>query len=192
MGAQKPAPHRVTLNPATYGTQNLEFLLAGDWLPPDYRSRYESVVRRIVERITPWFESTKIHRLHGDCHLGNLLWGTEGPFFLDFDDMVNGPAIQDLWLLLPNRSREQIEDLLEGYEEIRAFDRSTFRLIEPLRALRFVHYTAWVAKRWADPAFPQAFPQFGSHRYWKDETEDLEKQWELIAENDPSRSWQPS
>ncbi len=91
------------------------------------------------------------------------------------------PAVQDLWLLLPNRERALLEVLLEGYEEIREFDRSSLKLIEPLRALRFIHYTGWVARRWEDPAFPLAFPNFGTHRYWNDETEDLERQWSLIS-----------
>ena len=106
--------------------------------------------------------------------------------FLDFDDMVRAPAAQDIWLLTPGRDQETKyarESLLEGYTEFRAFDRSTLRLIEPLRALRFVHYTAWVARRWEDPAFPAAFPEFGSHHYWADETQDLEEQLRLIRES---------
>jgi Ser/Thr protein kinase RdoA (MazF antagonist) len=130
-----------------------------------------------------------VHRLHGDCHLGNLLWDGSRAFFLDFDDMVVGPAVQDLWLLNPGRdeeARSRWESLLEGYEDMRAFNRSTLKLVEPLRALRFVHYTTWIARRWDDPAFPLAFPEFGSHRYWSDETGDLERQWAIIREEGTS------
>ncbi len=186
VGASKPAQHRVRVGPDTYGLANLDFLLKGDWIPLEFRSRYEHTVRKICEAIRPKFDQISVHRIHGDCHLGNLLWNVDGPFFLDFDDMLRGPAVQDLWLLLPGRPseddevRRQMEAILEGYEQMRAFDRSTLSLIEPLRALRYVHYTAWIACRWEDPAFPLAFPHFGSHRYWSDETENLEQQLDLI------------
>ncbi len=180
IGAAKKAQHRIHLTPETYGTANLQYLLKNNVIPEEFRSRYERAVRGIVDHVTPWFKETKSQRVHGDCHRGNLLFGTEGAFFLDFDDMVVAPPVQDLWLILPSRERQKLELLLEGYEEIGDFDRSTLRLIEPLRALRFVHYTGWVARRWEDPAFPKAFPQFGSPRYWSDETEDLERQWRII------------
>jgi Ser/Thr protein kinase RdoA (MazF antagonist) len=184
-GASRKAPNRVKLDPTTYGLENLEYLLK-NWVPIEYRSKYETAVRKICSIIEPWFNElpeSAIHRTHGDCHLGNLLWNEQGPFFLDFDDMVRAPAAQDVWLLTPGRDAEaliQRDVLLEGYEEFRVFDRSTLKLIEPLRALRFIHYTAWVARRWEDPAFPAAFPEFGSHHYWADETQDLEEQLRLI------------
>ena len=183
VGASKPAQHRMKLTPDSYGISNLEFLLKGDWIPIDYRARYETAVRAICELVDPWFLETPAQRVHGDCHLGNLLWNNQGPFFLDFDDMVIAPPVQDVWMLVPGREDEdkrQRSVLLEGYEEMRTFDHTSLRLIEPLRALRFVHYTAWVARRWQDPAFPLAFPQFGSHRYWSDETDDLEEQLRMI------------
>lgn len=186
VGAAKSAQHRILLSPNTYGRANLEFLISGNWIPLEFQSRYRNVVERICEISEPLFNSTPSHRIHGDCHLGNLLWNPQGPFFLDFDDMVRGPAVQDLWLVVPGRdleARRQREVLLEGYEEMRLFDRTTLRLIEPLRALRFIHYAAWIARRWQDPAFPAAFPQFGTHRYWQDETEDLEEQLRLVLLN---------
>jgi Ser/Thr protein kinase RdoA (MazF antagonist) len=182
-GAARPARYRMPLTPATYGRANLAYLLDRDWIPIEFRLRYETAVNAICDRIEPWFDGVAQIRLHGDCHLGNLLWNDRGPFFLDFDDMVRGPAVQDLWLLLSGRDgggRRELECLLEGYEELRAFDRATLRLVEPLRALRFVHYTAWIARRWEDPAFPAAFPQFGTHRYWSDEADDLEAQLRRI------------
>ena len=188
VGAAKAAPHRIELNPSTYGLQNLEYLLS-NWIPLDFRAKYEAAVRDIcshrravVQGASAEGDSSRARRLP----LGNLLWNQEGPFFLDFDDMVRAPAAQDVWLLTPGRDQETKyarESLLEGYSEFRAFDRSTLRLIEPLRALRFVHYTAWVARRWEDPAFPAAFPEFGSHHYWADETQDLEEQLRLIRES---------
>jgi Ser/Thr protein kinase RdoA (MazF antagonist) len=185
VGASKAAQHRVTLNPMTYGINSLRFLQAGKWIPVEFETRFVSVVESICEKVEPWFQSARKQRVHGDCHLGNLLWSPSGPFFLDFDDMVIGPPVQDLWLLVPGRDAEAIYQrniLIEGYEEIRSFDRSTLRLIEPLRALRFVHYAAWIARRWEDPAFPQAFPHFGTHQYWSRELKDLEDQLKLIQE----------
>lgn len=183
VGAKREAPNRLAITPDTYGMANLEFLLERNFIPLEYGKRYESVVRKICELSTPLFIDVEYHRVHGDCHPGNLLWNQQGPFFLDFDDMVRGPAVQDIWLLIPGRdseSRNQMSWLLEGYQEMRDFKLSTLKLIEPLRALRFVHYSTWVAKRWEDPAFPLAFPEFGSHQYWADETADLEEQLRLI------------
>lgn len=184
VGAAKPAPHRIRINPATYGWANLEFLLKG-FVPSEYSGRYQSAVRSILEFAEPLFAAAPPPlRLHGDCHPGNLLLNGQGHFFfLDFDDMVVGPPVQDVWLLVPGRdaaSRASREVLLEGYSEMRAFDRATLGLLEPLRAMRFIHYSAWIARRWEDPAFPAAFPEFGSHAYWADETADLEEQLRVI------------
>jgi Ser/Thr protein kinase RdoA (MazF antagonist) len=193
VGAAREAPTRVQIGAETYGRQNLDFLLAGDWIPPEFRARYETVARSLFRKCDALFASGfKIsQRIHGDCHLGNLILvpapaGSElpaTPYFVDFDDMVRGPAVQDVWLLVPGRDDEAVRQratLIEGYEEMRVFDRASLALIEPLRALRFIHYTAWVARRWQDPAFPLAFPEFGTHRYWSDETRDLEEQDRLI------------
>lgn len=180
VGRARSADHRIALTPDTYGIANLDFLLEKGLIPNEFRDRYAAAARAICEMTAPWFKETETQRIHGDCHLGNLLFGSSSAFFVDFDDMVVGPPVQDLWLLLPGRDRQKLEVLLEGYEEIGDFDRSTLKLIEPLRALRFIHYTGWIARRWDDPAFPQAFPHFGSYRYWNDETEDLERQWHRI------------
>ncbi|MBS1961329.1 MAG: serine/threonine protein kinase [Bdellovibrionales bacterium] len=187
VGAAREAKHRIRLTPETYGIANLEFLLEKGLIPGEFRERYETAARAICAHTSPWFAEARVQRVHGDCHLGNLLQrggggarASDAWFFVDFDDLCVAPPAQDLWLLLPGRDRQKLEVLLEGYEEIGDFDRTTLRLIEPLRALRFIHYTGWVARRWDDPAFPQAFPQFGTYRYWKDETEDLERQWHRI------------
>jgi len=187
VGASKAAKHRIQLTPQTYGRANLDYLL-DKWVPADFRRRYQGAVQSIIQLSEPWFANTPMamQRVHGDCHPGNLLANGEGQFFfLDFDDMVVGPPAQDIWLLVPGRDRESLaqrEVLLEGYREMRALDHGALRLIEPLRALRFIHYTAWIARRWEDPAFPQAFPEFNSHAYWADETADLEEQLRVIQE----------
>ncbi|MCM2323692.1 MAG: serine/threonine protein kinase [Oligoflexia bacterium] len=184
VGAAREAPHRLRITPATYGLENLKWLLSGTWIPLELSTRYRQAVERICELAEPLFAAALVHRIHGDCHLGNLLWNQDGPFFLDFDDMLRGPAVQDFWLLTPGRDEEtfrQRELLIGGYEEMRAFDRGTLRLIEALRALRIVHYSAWVARRWNDPAFPAAFPEFGSHRYWADEIVELNDLVEQLA-----------
>ncbi len=185
VGASKTAKHRFSLTPTTYGHSNLDFLLSGNWIPLEFQKRYQTAVETICKTSQPWFDETPIQRIHGDCHLGNLLWNDSGPFFLDFDDMVMGPEVQDIWLLVPGRDQESLlqrEVLLEGYREFRNFPSIHLRLVEPLRALRFVHYSAWIARRWSDPAFPLAFPQFGSHEYWSNEVRDMEEQVRLVTE----------
>ena len=137
----------------------------------------------ICRRSEPLFDEAAYQRIHGDCHFGNILWGDEGPFLVDFDDMVQGPCVQDLWLLAPGRdseSRIQLDVMLSGYEEMREFDRRTLDLIEPLRALRFVHFSAWIFRRWEDPAFQKNYPQFGTEKYWRDQLVDLEDQLRVI------------
>ena len=189
VGAAKPAQHRLKLTPESYGTANLQHLLASGIVPRDVEKEYAQVIHDIVQLTSPWFQAATSHRIHGDCHRGNLLMGrtsAEGNgtlFFVDFDDMVTGPAVQDLWLLIPSRDEHSVRLLnamLEGYESMRAFDWSTLRLMEALRALRFVHFSAWIGRRWQDPAFPRAFPEFNSPRYWRDQITDLREQWELL------------
>jgi Ser/Thr protein kinase RdoA (MazF antagonist) len=124
-------------------------------------------------------------RLHGDCHAGNVLWTDDGPHFVDFDDARNGPAVQDLWMLLsgsPQDMRRQMMDVLEGYRDFMDFDRRELLLIEPLRTLRLIHYSAWVARRWSDPAFPAAFTWFGTDRYWQDRILELREQLAAMSE----------
>lgn len=183
VGAQKKAPHRLLINPTTYATNPLKFLKDGNWIQMEFEKRYQECVENIVKIISPWFEGVETFRIHGDCHLGNLLYNNENPFFLDFDDMVTGPPIQDLWLLAGGRdeeSRQMREKLLQGYMEMRQFDKATVKLTEPLRALRIIHYSAWIAKRWKDLSFPRAFPDFNTHKYWASELDDLERQLDVI------------
>ena len=182
-GAAKKAPHRIELTGETYGLQPLAFLEGQGFLPSHCRDRYHDAVMEIVEIYETLRRGVPFHRIHGDCHLGNLLHGTEGWFFLDFDDFLTGPAVQDVWMLVPARDREglrQREVFLDAYAQFRDFDRSWLRLVEPLRALRYIRYAAWIAQRWDDPAFPAAFPHFGTVQYWENETRDLEDQLEYF------------
>lgn len=125
-------------------------------------------------------------RLHGDCHGGNILWTDDGPHFVDFDDARTGPAVQDLWMLLAGdraSMEQQLAAVLEGYDTLRDFDRRELHLVEALRTLRLVHYAAWIARRWHDPAFPAAFPWFGTQRYWQDRILELREQ--IAAMDEP-------
>ncbi|MBI5013925.1 MAG: serine/threonine protein kinase [Deltaproteobacteria bacterium] len=179
VGASRDAPHRLRLTPRTYGLDNLEALLDHDHLPPEVKDGYAFTVRALVERIEPYFRDVPVHRIHGDCHLGNLIWTDEGPTFLDFDDTLVGPAVQDVWMLLPSFDDEghrQRKVLLEAYEEFRPFDPAWLRLVEPLRALRFVHYSCWIARRFGDAVFQRTFPHFGTVQYWQREVLDLREQ----------------
>lgn len=182
-GAVHPATHRVTLSPESYGIQNLELLRSLAVVPEAIEIAYGSCVESICQLSTQLFTGVPMQRIHGDCHLGNILWGNHGPFLVDFDDMLNGPCVQDLWLLLPGRddyAQSKLSILLDAYEQMRPFDRSSLRLIESLRALRLIHFSAWIAKRWSDPAFPRAFPDFGTDSYWREQLSTLREQESLI------------
>lgn len=188
VGAARSSASRIQLTPTTYGTQNLAFLMDGNWIPGETALLYQKAVESLCAISEPWFQATPLQRIHGDCHFGNLLWNSSGPFFLDFDDMVVGPPVQDIWLLTPGRDPEalrQRELLISGYEQMKTFDRGSLRLIEALRGLRFVHYATWIAKRWEDPAFPAAFPQFGTPQYWREELRNLQEQVALISVGPP-------
>ena len=182
-GARREAPHRIRLDPGTYGWDSLDFLLEKGVIDEDLEEPYAELVDELCDRSFPWFEEAAVQRLHGDAHPGNLLWNDHGPFWVDFDDMVTGPCVQDLWLVCPGRdadARAGMELLLEGYTSLAPFDRQTLRLIEPLRALRFIHFNAWIAKRWEDPAFPRRFELFGTRRYWQEQMADLRECLELV------------
>ncbi|MBI3557734.1 MAG: serine/threonine protein kinase [Deltaproteobacteria bacterium] len=184
IGASRAARHRLALTPATYGRKSLEFLDASGMIDHQLRARYRNVVEAILTAIEPQFANVPSFRVHGDCHLGNVLWQENAAFFLDFDDMVMAPAVQDVWLIVRGRDEEaqrQREVLIRSYESMREFDRSALRLIEPLRALRIMHYSAWIARRWEDPTFKNAFPDFGSYKYWFEELAELDEQLRLVS-----------
>jgi Ser/Thr protein kinase RdoA (MazF antagonist) len=182
VGATREAPERITLSADTYVEEPLSVLEDG-FLPPSCARRYQEAARHIGRIYSERSADVPLHRIHGDCHLGNLLNRGEGWFFLDFDDMLRGPAVQDVWMLAPGRDglgTSQREQLVAAYREFRPFDDRWLALVEPLRALRFVHYAAWIARYWEDPAFPDAFPHFGTEDYWQKEARDLEEMVELI------------
>ncbi|MES3015230.1 MAG: serine/threonine protein kinase [Pseudomonadota bacterium] len=189
IGAVKPFEFRQTLNPKTFGFDNRDWLLAQNIIPPDAEVGWRQVTDEALAAITEAFDNgnaVRALRLHGDCHLGNVLWASDGPHFVDLDDAVTGPATQDLWMLLSGdrgTMTYQLSAVLEGYESFMDFDWRELRLIEPLRTLRIIHHSAWIARRWNDPAFPIAFPWFDSPKYWAEQTTRLRQQ--IDAMNEP-------
>lgn len=179
VGAGKGAPHRPRMTVERWVHEPLEVLTAGGFISQGLVSRYRDTALRIADAVAGPLSRAEAHRVHGDLHLGNLLWASDGsPFLLDLDDMMVAPPVQDLWLLSPGDSEEaqrRRDSLLDGYEVFREFDRSTLSLCEPLRALRIVYYSAWIARRWDDPSFPRAFPTFKHDGYWAKEYEELMK-----------------
>ncbi len=181
--------HRPKIGVQEYGHDSVEFLQANDFIPMELKTAYDSLVRDLLGIIDERFAQTPFEplRLHGDCHPGNILWRDDHAHFVDFDDARNGPAIQDLWMMLSGDRHQQtlqMEALLEGYEEFCDFDLRELNLIESLRSLRIIHYAAWLARRWEDPAFPHNFPWFNTMRYWSDHVLSLREQ--LAALNEPS------
>lgn len=181
VGARRATPDRPRLDAETYGAASVRLLAAGPFLPAELRARFVELGGALVAECGAALERVggEAIRLHGDCHLGNLLWGAQGPFFLDFDDFLAGPPAQDLWLLAPGRDAEalrQRELVADGYETMRAFDRRALRLVEPLRALRILRYAAWIAQRFDDPAFQRTFPAFTEYAWWQREVQTLEEQ----------------
>ncbi|MEE8119804.1 MAG: serine/threonine protein kinase [Gammaproteobacteria bacterium] len=186
-GATKKFTHRLNLDVATVGQSAFDYIIE-QRIPPDYLfDSWQQAASNLLALVSTAFTevSFKAIRLHGDCHLGNLLWTDGGPHFVDLDDCLNGPAMQDLWMLLSGNHadmRQQFEAILTGYEEFMEFDLAELRLIEPLRALRMIHYCGWLAKRWDDPAFPLAFPWFNTPAYWEDQLDTLRQQQEKLQE----------
>jgi Ser/Thr protein kinase RdoA (MazF antagonist) len=191
VGAARPFVHRPALNLQTFGHNSRQILLDGGYLPLDMESRWLKAFDEAMTVAQGVFDSVgdvRQLRLHGDCHPGNILWTPEGlpldgPHFVDLDDARSGPAVQDLWMLLSGERAQQLQQLgalVDGYDEFGQFDRRELALIEPLRTLRLVHYSAWLAQRWHDPIFPINFPWFGSSDYWKGQVDMLVEQTEAM------------
>ena len=179
VGARRPAPARPRLDPDTYGDASIKLLVEGPYIPFELTARFATIAGALVAACRRAWVPTEIIRLHGDAHAGNLLWGSDGPFMLDFDDFLAGPPMQDLWLIAPGRDEEGARQrgvVVEAYESLRALDRPSLALVEPLRALRILRYAAWVASRYDDPAFQRAFPDFEEHAYWQREIAALDEQ----------------
>jgi Ser/Thr protein kinase RdoA (MazF antagonist) len=192
VGAGGEFAHRVQLGVELFGDAAREFVLAHGFIPEDLRPASESVSAQALDGIRHAFDRAgplEPIRLHGDCHGGNILWSeppaAEGPQFVDFDDCCTGPAVQDLWMLLAGDRAEQSQGLaalLGGYRMFMDFDPRELNVVEALRTLRLLHYAAWIARRWGDPAFPAAFPWFNTQRYWQDRILELREQIALMDE----------
>ena len=198
VGAAQPFAHRTALDLASFGHEPRDWLLEHEMVAPEVRSAWRQTLDEALQIVASHpalcagapddGEGIRRIRLHGDCHPGNILWTPEGqpgagPHFVDLDDARSGPAVQDLWMLLSGERRQQtlqLSALLDGYEQLRDFDRSELALIEPLRTLRLVHYSAWIARRWEDPAFPVNFPWFGSRDYWQGQVDLMVEQIEAM------------
>lgn len=188
VGAARKFEHRLPLNSDTFGREPQQFLLQSRFLPPELAPRYREVTELLLAGISRCFERagpvTAI-RLHGDCHPGNVLWTDAGPHFVDFDDCVTGPAVQDLWMLLSGSRADmevQLGHVMEGYRQFADFNPMELNLVEALRTLRMIHYAAWIARRWGDPAFPRAFPWFDAPRYWEEHIQSLREQVPMLDE----------
>jgi Ser/Thr protein kinase RdoA (MazF antagonist) len=188
VGARRPFAARPAIDVQRLGDEPVAFLLGADFVPQSLRPAWKAAVEQALEAVVAAFArvgATRSLRLHGDCHVGNVLWTDDGPHFVDLDDACNGPAVQDLWMLLSGdraSMTRQLDDVLAGYESFVDFDRRELGLIEPLRTLRLIHYSAWIARRWEDPAFPAAFPWFGTERYWQDRILELREQIAAMSE----------
>ncbi len=196
VGAARPFVHRPALDARSFATEPREALLQAEAIPLDQQSAWATACAEAIALIEAKMAGTggaapyAVLRLHGDCHPGNVLWTPAdlpdgGPHFVDLDDARTGPAVQDLWMLLSGERRQrtqQLSALLDGYEQFRDFDRRELALIEPLRTLRLIHYSAWLARRWSDPIFPINFPWFGSSDYWRGQVDMLREQIEAMQE----------
>lgn len=181
-GAAKTFAYRPDLDAQSFGVESVEYLLAKGWLPSHVHHAYASLAEDLLDRIDACIERAgpvRLIRLHGDCHPGNILWTDAGPHFVDFDDCRTGPAIQDVWMLLSGDRADmerQLGHIMDGYSEFFDFDPAELHLLEALRTLRMLHYAAWLARRWKDPAFPRAFPWFNTDRYWEEHILQLREQ----------------
>lgn len=187
VGATARFASRQTLNLASYGQAARDFLLAADFIPPDLFGPWRDASQSALDLAGAALDQVgaRAIRTHGDCHLGNVLWTDAGPHFVDFDDCLMAPAVQDLWMLLSGDREEmegQLRHLLAGYRAFRDFETAELALIEPLRTLRLLHYSAWLARRWSDPAFPAAFPWFNTRAYWMERVSELTEQVRLMHE----------
>ncbi len=193
LGEVRAFSHRPTLDVEQFGVQSYRYLLEHGWLPVELELSYRTLAEDLLLRIEACYARAgpvRYIRLHGDCHPGNVLWTDAGPHIVDFDDARMGPAIQDLWMLLSGDRRQMtvgLDAVLEGYTQFRGFDARELNLVEALRTLRMMHYAAWLARRWSDPAFPRAFPWFNERRYWDEHILSLREQAALMEE--PPLQW---
>ncbi|MDC5803292.1 serine/threonine protein kinase [Vibrio europaeus] len=192
VGSKQVFQHRPTIGLEEYVYQPRKLLEHSQFIPMHLENAFFNDLDLLIKYLeNHWADSTSLIRLHGDCHPGNILW-RDGPMFVDLDDSRNGPAIQDLWMLLNGERADklmQLDILLEAYQEFNDFNSNQLKLIEPLRGLRMVHYMAWLAKRWQDPAFPLAFPWFNDPKYWESQVLAFKEQ--IAALDEPPLSLMP-
>ena len=187
VGGLRPFAHRPALTISHFGVASCHFLLEHDFIPVELHKAYETLTSDLLDRVEDIVEDyshVKQLRLHGDCHPGNILW-RDGPLLVDFDDCQTGPAIQDLWMLLSgerDQQQGQLAELIDGYATFNDFNPAELALVESLRTLRVMHYAAWLARRWNDPAFPAAFPWFNTQRYWEERILEMREQVALLSE----------
>ncbi len=188
VGRTSPFQHRQQIEINRMGKEPAAYLQQHGFIPGYLEQAYQTLADDLLKEIQAAFDRCGHYqsiRLHGDCHRSNVLWTDDGPHFVDLDDCCNGPAIQDLWMLLSGERQEMTEqlcDLLEGYEEFATLELNELHLIEALRSLRMMHYAAWLAKRWSDPAFPMAFPWFNTTQYWEQHVLELREQLSRLHE----------
>ena len=190
----QPFIHRPVIDIKSYAQDSAEYLLGNQFIPADLTESYKAITQHLFAAIQACFarvEGCEFIRLHGDCHIGNILWYEAAPFIVDFDDARMGPSVQDLWMFLSGDRPymlARLHDLLEGYSEFRDFDARELHLIEALRTMRMLHYAGWIARRWNDPAFTLAFPWFNTQTYWQTHILHLKEQLALMQE--PPLEWQ--
>ncbi len=188
IGRTRAFRHRPRLDWRVLGQDTADYLLDTGWIPSHIEAAYETLAEDVLALVEQRFDEAqplRMLRLHGDCHPGNVLWTDSGPHFVDLDDCMTGPAVQDLWMLLsgrPEEMRQQLDDIVEGYQEFGDFEQHEVALIEPLRTLRIMHYAGWLARRWQDPAFPRAFPWFQEPKYWEQHVLNLREQLSAMEE----------
>ncbi len=185
---QEVFDHRPTMSCDDYLFHARQVIVDSDFVPQHLTLPFFTVLDQVIDEANKQYQPTQLQRLHGDCHAGNILWN-DGPSFVDLDDCRTGPAIQDVWMMLsgdPQQQQLQLNTLLSGYEEFSEIDDSEFALIEPLRAMRMVHYMGWLTRRWADPAFPRNFPWFATDKYWEQQILALKEQLASLQQNQAS------
>ncbi len=194
LGAVQPFLHRPTLDIEHFGDESYRYVLEQGFIPRDLELPYRSLAEDVLKQVRVCYQragEVQHIRLHGDCHPGNILWTDDGPHFVDFDDCRMGPAVQDVWMLLSGERRDmtaKLAEILDGYTEFHDFNPRELNLVEALRTLRMLHYSAWLARRWEDPAFKQAFTWFNTPRYWEEQILALREQAALLDE--PPLPWQ--
>jgi len=186
VGSRFPFQHRLTLNPKTFGHDSLKFLLDNNFIPDEIKHNYQLAAQQVLEIIDQQFSAHQhlpLIRLHGDLHVGNILWTDKGPHIVDLDDCMMGFAIQDIWMMLSGTEDEmviQLSTIIKGYTQFYDFDPASLNLIEALRSLRIINYSAWLARRWHDPTFPLNFSWFNEPRYWEEQLYTLREQIERM------------